>query len=159
MHFIDVDVEEIIFLRKQRIAMIPENKLAQNAINSITMQVTNLELAYQGGIKFGNLFPHCESPLFIIKGIIYFLSKGYVKWIYDGINDYKNSSVMFDYWPEDDPNMSLCFRSVLQSLKDFIPEKVQGLLSQQELAKLSYSKLVKDVYLSDVEIAYSSKLG
>lgn len=159
INFYDVDLDEIIHLRKERIDKLPINTLTPQVIRKTHNIAFDLEKAFQEGKKFGDMFPNCEAPLFIIEGIIYFLSKGCVQWIYNSIVNYRNSAVLFDYWPESGPDNSKCFKAMLESIKNFIPEKVRGLLSQQEIIKLCQSPLFSDVSLKEVENEYSREKG
>jgi O-methyltransferase involved in polyketide biosynthesis len=153
--FFDVDLPEIIQLRKERMARLLINNLVASVLSKIEMLIINLESAFQEKKKFKDLFPNCKSPVFIIEGIIYFLSKDCVQWIYNSIASYEHSAVIFDYWPENGPNISRCFRQVLSSLDSFIPEKTRGLVSQKELAKLCGNRLIKDISLQDAETKLS----
>lgn len=157
--YFDVDLSEIIQLRKARIAQLPGNILNPIIANKIETIIVNLENAYQQGIKFTELFSSCNAPVFVIEGIIYFLSKGCVQWIYDGIASYKNAAVIFDYWPAAGPDISKCFKRVIDSLDDFIPEKICGLLSDKELESLCKKGIVKNARLQDVEEEFSKKMG
>lgn len=157
--FYDVDLAEIISLRSERITKLPPHTLDPDVAKKIHTIVCDLEKAYAEGKKFSELFPACKAPVFLVEGIIYFLSKGCVEWIYQGIANYPNSAVVFDYWPEGGPEDSKCFKRMLDSIRDFIPEKVQGLLSQQELTKLCKSPLYKNVTLKEVENTCSQKKG
>lgn len=88
-----------------------------------------------------------------------FLSKGCVQWIFDGIAAYKINAIIFDYWPDGTSNNSKCFKRVFDSLNEFIPEQIQGLLSTNELQKLCKAHLIKDVSLQEVENELSMKNG
>jgi hypothetical protein len=48
---------------------------------------------------------------------------------------------------------------MLGLLDDFIPEKVSGLLSPQELAQLCQTHLTKDIRLQDAEKYFSQKVN
>jgi hypothetical protein len=155
--FFDIDLPEIINQRKRRIANLPVTSTNLSIIKKIIMMAIDLEAAYQQGRNFSSLFPTCKAPVFIIEGIIYFLTKNCAQWIYDGISSYKNSAVVFDYWPQESINESACFKRVIDSLNNFIPEQIRGFISHKELAKLCRSHVIKDIDLQDAEKELSEK--
>ena len=161
IQFLDVDLENIITTRNLRInALVANNTLDFNTISRINTLAINLEHAYQSGVKFNELFGKYKHPVFIIEGIIYFLSKDCVQWIFDGIATYSNHGVIFDYWPDNAHNKSQCFRRVLSSLGQLIPEQIQGLMSTTDLDGLCKSNsTVIDVSLQDIENNVSQKHG
>ncbi len=160
IQFIDVDLDQILSVRNKRINALSTQKIVDsNILTRLSTKSIDLENAYQSGVNFNELFGTCERPVFIIEGIIYFLSKGCVQWIFDGIATYKTNVIIFDYWPDGAANNSKCFKRVFDSLNDFIPEQIQRLLSIDELQKLCKSHLIKDVSLQEIENEWSRKNG
>ncbi|HLX54590.1 MAG TPA: class I SAM-dependent methyltransferase [Aquella sp.] len=159
LSFLDVDMEEMIAARTKRISSLDHELLDGLALNRISTLALDLEYSYQSGRKFIEIFGTNQTPVFIIEGMIYFLSKGCVDWIFEGIQSYKNYVVLFDYWPENAPNMSECFKHSIATLNNFIPEQTRGLLSSSELNTLCKNSNLTIVSLQEKEQEFSIKNG
>lgn len=157
LKFLDVDLEDIISARIKRISSIDNELFESLALGRISILALNLESAYQSGKKFTDFFGVNQDPVFIIEGIIYFLSKECVHWIFDGIQSYKNYAILFDYWPDNAPSISQCFKRSLNTLNDFIPEQTRGLLSSNEISLLCHKSKITQVSLQEVENTFSIK--
>lgn len=152
INFIDVDLQNILNERNNRIEKIKhKTQLNPIILKHLTRLTLNLEEVYQKGIKFKDIFDTSKSPIFILEGIIYFLSRECVQWIFKEIATFKNYAVVFDYWPDGSLKKSQCMRTMFASLNDFIPEQIKGLLDTNELNHLCGSASVNDISLQEVE--------
>ncbi len=150
--FIDVDLPHILEARNKRIIAIADDLLDKSILTRIELLAMDLEEVCTAGRSFGDLFPRCERPVFIIEGLIYFLSKRCVDWLIREISSYKNVALLFDYWPEDGTTYSACFKRVVDSLKGFMPENVKSFWSADSIATLSrHFKQTKDRDLKSIE--------
>jgi hypothetical protein len=155
--FYDIDLPNILLLRQERIEKI-KSSLDDSIYNKIQNSALNLEDACRSGKAFSDLLPMTKAPLVMLEGIIYFLSKECVAWIFNGLNQYKHAGILFDYWPETAPSLSACFRRVMGSLNDFIPEQIQGLISDEYLKKLCGNMFLNVINLDAVEDAYAPQV-
>jgi hypothetical protein len=150
--FIDSDLPNMAAERKKRIEKLPNEILPQNHSKNIKIVPLDLELACQKNQTLQELFPHCKRPLFIIEGVIYFLSQACVKWIIDNTANYEHSALIFDYWPENGVEESACFKRVVDSLKGFIPENIKSFWMMDNIQQLKHSfSRVEDYKISDIE--------
>jgi len=152
---IDTDLPSIINERLLRIEKISDD-LRQDILSRLKCKIFDLEEAASNGSSLKELFPECHSPIFIIEGVIYFLSQQCVDWIFSEISKFPNAAVIVDYWPEDGIQESECFSRVVQSLKGFIPENIKSFLDQESLGRLYQNfHSVNDVSIQYVEHQYS----
>jgi|SRR6185437_5161820 len=157
LSFLDVDLQKMIATRTKRISSLEHELLDVSVLSRVSTLVLDLEYSYQNGSKFSEIFGMSRTPVFIIEGIIYFLSKGCVNWIFEGIQSYKNYAILFDYWPENGPNISECFKRAIATLNNFIPEQTRGLLSTSELNTLCKNSNLTIVSLQEKEQEFSIK--
>lgn len=160
INFIDVDLPEILNERNLRIQDLGNNEnLETSILERLTTLAMDLEYSYNKGDKFEDIFGTNKSPVFILEGIIYFLSRDCVRWIFKEISKFKNHAVIFDYWPYDALEKSECFRKMFDSLNRFIPEQIKGLLDENELNYLCGNAIVKNISLQEVENSKSFMKG
>lgn len=120
--FIDTDLFDIIKERQER-----QKKLDSNTfklLQKIELRILDLEEACKNGKKLQDLFIGCKQPLFLIEGVIYFLSPKCVNWLFDEIANYPNAAFIMDYWPEEGIKKSKCFAEAITKLKGFMREEV-----------------------------------
>jgi O-methyltransferase involved in polyketide biosynthesis len=120
--FIDTDVKDIVEQRIQRV-----NKLDSSIVDSlrnIKSQILDLEEACRQGQHLKDIFPTCKLPLFLIEGVIYFLSASCVKWLFKEIATYQQAAVILDYWPEEGLEQSQCFANAVSNLRGFMREDI-----------------------------------
>jgi len=144
--FIDLDLPYIIEERKKRIKELPGALFVSNLLDKVKLITEDLELAAKKNKKFKDLFPLCEKPVFIIEGLIYFLSNECVDWLTKEILSYKNTAVLFDYWPDDGIERSICFKKAIDALKGFIPENVKSFWSKGNVTTFSKHFLIAKNY-------------
>jgi hypothetical protein len=154
--FYDIDLPTILLLRQERIKKIAST-LDHNISCKIHNSAINLEDACRSGKTFSDFFPTSKAPLILMEGIIYFLSKTCVSWIFHGLNQYQHAGILFDYWPQEAPSVSACFRKIMGSLNDFIPEQIQGLISDEALKKLCGDMFLNVIDLDALEGTYASR--
>lgn len=135
--YYDLDLPHMAEERAKRIHALPAGTLSEDLTRKIQIVSQDLEAAYREGITFRHLFPGCERPLFIIEGIIYFLTEACVNWLIEQISNYENAAVIFDYWPADGTAQSDCFKRVVDSLKGFIPESIKSFWDEKSIEGLA----------------------
>lgn len=157
--FMDLDLPHI--LEARRIRTLPLlDKLDRSILERVVLVAADLEKACAEKRPFRELFPRCERPVFIIEGLIYFLSKDCVDWIIHEISSYDKAAVLFDYWPADGTEYSACFKRVVDSLKGFMPENVKSFWSKDSIAELaSHFAASADIGLQSVENRASEIAG
>ncbi len=138
--FIDTDLQDILNERQKRIAkMAYQHSLIEN---NIAAQVLDLEEACNNNYHLKDIFPSCENPVFLIEGVIYFLSTKCVMWLIKEISSYDTAALIFDYWPEDGAQESKCFSNTVHALRGFMKESVvsffdNGFWSEQNFKQLT----------------------
>lgn len=153
---IDTDLPNIIKERENRLQSIA-NELNEKAFSKVKSMVCDLELAASENRSIKDIFPDVKSPIFLIEGVIYFLSKACVDWITREVSQYENSAIIMDYWPENGMEESKCFKQVVESLKGFIPENIKSFWDEESLKKL-YNTFdsSKDIPIQYLEHQYST---
>lgn len=158
IYIIDSDLQSIILERNRRIAnnkFINQKLLTHSKMKSMAL---DLEKAYLSKKKLSDFLPsECKSPIFIIEGLIYFLSLDCQSWLFSQIKDksqFTQSALVLDYWPADAPKRSRLFR---ENVLPFFAEKttaenVRELMSPKYLQKLKEQSLTyEDISLGDAE--------
>ena len=70
----------MIRVRRERIKQLPKNTLNSAVSEKIETVEIDLEKAFRQGEKFSDLFPSdCQAPVFVIEGLIYFLSENSIE--------------------------------------------------------------------------------
>lgn len=150
--FIDTDLREIIDERNKRLDKLFANNV-MSQFKNIHIKVLDLELACSNKLSLKKIFNDCNNPIFLIEGVIYFLSSECVKWLINEISLYNNAALMLDYWQEDGVLRSKCFSRIVSDLQGFMKENVvsfftPGFWSQQSFANM----MSKFINQSDIEI-------
>jgi O-methyltransferase involved in polyketide biosynthesis len=160
IHFFDSDLPHMAEERAKRINALPSGLLSPSVSNKIKIVPADLEAACRAGTSLKDLFPGCKRPLFIIEGVIYFLSAECVKWLIAEISSYDNAAVIFDYWPEDGVTYSNCFKRVVDSLKGYIPENIKSFWGNENIQELSTRfPALEDHKIGDIENRMSIENG
>lgn len=150
--FYDTDFSHMIKERKKRIQMLSHDILSDGVLEKIKAVPLDLEEAYRDDKNFKTLFPDCKRPLFIVEGAIYFLTENCVNWIMKNIHSFNKTALIFDYWPKNGVDESACFKRVVDSLKDFIPETIKSFWDEQGIANLSkYFYKIEDEKIGSIE--------
>ena len=159
IQFIDLDLLEIIKERKRRISrLIVDKKISADVLSTIQNVDIDIEAMHTTDISFKGVFRDCKRPLFIIEGLIYFLTQDCVKWLMQQITRYDLSAVIFDYWPENGVNESLCFCNAIQAMAGFMPENVKSFWSDEGIAQLSgHFKQAENLKIKNIENEMSEK--
>ena len=153
---IESDLPNIIQARSARLESMVD-QLNKDALSKLKTSVLDLEQACREGKSLRELFPAYHSPVFIIEGVIYFLSKQCVNWLINEIAQYPTAAMVVDYWPEDGVSQSECFDRVVQSLKGFMPENIKSFWTESALEEIHQKfSFVKDVPIQYVEHQYSA---
>jgi hypothetical protein len=110
--------------------------------------------------KFKDIFVNCNKPVFIVEGLIYFLSNECVDWITNEILTYTKATVIFDYWPANGTEKSICFKRAIEALKGFIPENVKSFWDRENISQFSKHFLIGNDYsLMSIENKASSEIN
>ncbi len=158
--FLDLDLPHIAKERSNRLQALLKDSLFNSINSNINILALDLENACKEGQTFQEIFKLCKKPLFIIEGVIYFLSENCVKWIIDNVLNYETVGLLLDYWPEAGIHSSDCFKRVVGSLKGFIPEDIKSFWSENSIQALGKQFLkFQDVSISDIEHNMSRKIG
>ncbi len=159
INFIDIDLPSIIAKRNERLLSISDF-FDEKVSKKLQTKVLDLESAYQSNKSFQELFPNCSSPIFLIEGVIYFLSDPCVKWIFEQIAAYDNAAVIFDYWPDNMLEQNACFERVYKTLDQTILEQTKSFWSKEQKEKLaSQFSSITDTSIQDIEVAFSEELA
>lgn len=140
--FIDTDLLDILSERATRIEN-SDNEGFMQGIKKIKSQTLNLELACQERRRLKDLFPHCQKPVFLIEGVIYFLTPQCVDWLLQEIATYQETAVIFDYWPEEGVHESQCFSNAVRELRGFMRENVVSFFTEKFWSEEGFSRLIK----------------
>ncbi len=160
IQFIDLDLPEIIEERKRRLSrLIIDRKVSADVVSTIQNIEIDIEAMHTNTISFKDVFRDCKRPLFMIEGLIYFLTEDCVEWLMQQITRYDLSAVIFDYWPENGVNESLCFRNAIQAMAGFMPENVKSFWSDEGIAQLSgHFKRVENLKIKNIENEMSEEM-
>lgn len=152
----DSDLPYMIADRTQRLKQIPHalpvisNTHFEQA--ALDIQQTYKDLATRNKTITDIIPATCKKPIFILEGIIYFLTLDCLKWLFNGIKSYDNTAIVFDYIPSDALTRSAFFKTALDYFKANIPENVQSLLNPEDLLTLSAElEIIDDVSLKQAE--------
>jgi len=149
--YFDIDVPELIKFRKERIGAIA-NDLQIEANDKISMISLDVEEASHNNKTFSETMPKISSPVIIKEGLSYFLTFECLKWIFDGVKQYKNIAFVFDYWPDYAPDVSDGFNKASNFLNASAKENIKVQLSREEILNLiDTATLQEDVEVKDVE--------
>lgn len=158
--FYDSDLLHIIEERNHRIQTLIHEGNLPTEVSNIKALPIDLEIACKQNISFKKLFESCKRPLFIVEGVIYFLSDTCVQWMLNAVSSFDNAALIFDYWPQDGINESTCFKRVVNSLKGFMPESVKSFWDKTSIDTLykSFSH-VNDEKIGMIENKMSAELS
>ncbi len=157
--FYDVDLPHMLAEREKRISSLTDRILNPHWVLKIHNVPADLEKLYQENCSFRDLFV-CKRPLFIIEGVIYFLSESCVNWIIDSIHSFENSAMICDYWPEGGTQESACFKRVVDSMKDFIPETIKSFWDEKSICEISSRfQSIEIREIADIERQMSDEVG
>jgi len=152
---IESDLSHIIHARNTRLESI-RGQLNHDVLSKLKATALDLEQACRDGKSLRELFPTYHSPVFVIEGVIYFLSKSCVDWLINEISQYPTVAIIVDYWPEEGVLQSECFNKVVQSLKGFIPENIKSFWDSATLKDIHQKfDVVQDCSIQHVENQYS----
>lgn len=157
--YIDTDLPHMVAERKRRMdSLINTSDIKENILNRVKLQSLDLEESCREKMSLNDIFSAYKNPLFIIEGVIYFLSQSCVSWCLDNIANFNHSACIFDYWPDDGVASSLCFKRVIDSLEGFIPEHIKSFWSHAQIQALDKQfTVVNDYSLADIERYMSKK--
>lgn len=160
IQFIDLDLPEIVKERKRRVSkLIIDKNISADVVSKIQNVEIDIEAMHAMEVSFKNVFRDCKRPLFIVEGLIYFLTNNCVEWLMQQITRYDLSAVIFDYWPENGVNESLCFSNAIQAMAGFMPENVKSFWSDEGIARLSgYFKRIENLKIKNIENEMSEKM-
>lgn len=151
IQYFDTDLAHMIIERNRRIKEIG-CKLDSTIIKEIQSKALDLENAYKQGLSLKDVFPTCHKPMFIIEGVIYFLSQGCVDWLMEQIAAYQHSAIIMDYWPEDMQKKSSLFSRVYKDINLIIPEQTKSFWDHATVAHFKRMfPSTSDLALSEVE--------
>jgi O-methyltransferase involved in polyketide biosynthesis len=157
IEFIDTDIDKIIEPRKKRLKCLVETKQIEEISLRIKQEILDLEMAANKKLSLKEVFPSCKNPLFIIEGVIYFLSTTCVEWLMREIKKYNNSALIFDYWPEEGIHQSKFFERTVTDLRGFMKENIvsffnEGFWGEQNFPHLMHSfKTEKNIPIDTAE--------
>lgn len=159
IQYFDSDLPHMIYERNKRIEVIKDklNPIVFNRLNSFAL---DLEKACLNKRKLKELFPNCEKPIFIIEGVIYFLSNDCVNWLIDEMGSYRQTAVLLDYWPEDMQSTSQKFREAFKDINTIIPEQTKSFWDVSTMNKFTNLFPSVDVWtIADVDAKLSAQGG
>jgi O-methyltransferase involved in polyketide biosynthesis len=138
INYFDTDLSHMLNERNSRIKLIKQ-QLDQTILAKIHTKAFDIEQAYQQNANLRELFPDCDRPLFMAEGISYFLSQGCTHWLLEQLACYRQSAIIFDYWPDNMLQISSLFARTYQDLKQgsLFPEQIQTYWSAATLTKIS----------------------
>ena len=158
--FYDTDLPYMIEMREKRIAELKslETDIDFSSLAQIKLLSIDLEAASKENRTLREVFPNAKKPFFLVEGIIYFLSEACNQWIYNQINSFAHAGIVLDYWPDNAPLRSKCFRDFFEKLRatngDYMPEKIQSFFRQPDTTMYQTSfTFFKDIPIEDVEAA------
>lgn len=159
VNFVDTDLESILTTRETRLTRISK-LLSTSHFTQMKSRVLDLEMACARGQSLIELFPEYKSPVFIIEGVIYFLSEECVQWLIEQVAQYPQAAIVMDYWPDDMQAQSALFKRVFVDINKFIPEQTKSFWNAASMAKLkSLFQEVNDYSISEVEKILSVNAG
>ena len=154
----DTDLLHMINERNVRIDKIKE-KLDSRVLSNIKTKSFDLEDAFLNKRRLREIFPTCERPIFIIEGVIYFLSQGCVNWLIQEIGSYAQAAILLDYWPDDMQVTSALFKRAFIDINTIIPEQAKSFWDKSTMMNFqSFFPRIDDWSLTDVDIELS-KIG
>lgn len=159
IQYFDSDLPHMIKERNKRIDAI-KDKLNPIVFNRLKNFALDLEEACLNKKKLKELFPNCEKPVFIIEGVIYFLSSDCVNWLIDEVGSYHQAVVLLDYWPEDMQTISQKFREAFKDINTIIPEQTKSFWNAATMDKLKFLfPSVDDWTIADIDAKLSLQSG
>jgi hypothetical protein len=160
LKFIDTDLTDIIKERSDRLKNFSDIEVL-SLLRKIELQALDLENACQEKRHLKDIFPSFLNPIFIIEGVIYFLSAKCVTWLFQEISSYENAAIILDYWPEEGTDQSKCFEHTVQELKGFMKENVVSFFNSGFWGKENFGKLInKFPFFNDISLmVYENNLA
>ena len=140
---VDCDMDPIMTVRNSRIASTPcvQEKLNQASI-TFQNEALDLEQVFTSGQLLTDFLPdNVTKPIFVLEGLVYFLSLECQNWLFEQISDgsqFDQSALVMDYWPEDAAQISQLFRDkVLPFFAETTTvESVKELMSETRLSHI-----------------------
>lgn len=158
--FIDSDLAYMIEQRVERIKQQRDALPITKANFRFANIVLDIEATFKSAQK-ENKYLHdylpsdIKKPVFILEGIIYFLSDTCRDWLFESFQQFDNVAVVMDYLREDAPQQSAFFNDVLKYFKENLPENLQTLMPIATLTEYcqAYTSS-QDLPLAEIEQDY-----
>jgi hypothetical protein len=130
-YFVDADVPRMIALRRERLRV---SGRGTRALEHVSL---DLEECARQRKRLRNIVPRAKHPIFVLEGLIYFLSRACVEWLFEEIRSYSDAAVIVDYWPSQAPILSSTFRRMIDFFeRPQVVENVRGLISESDWSNL-----------------------
>ncbi len=131
IQFFDTDLPHMMIERKNRLLQLQHEDL----ISAAMQWILDLELAAKNKLRLTELFPNINTPVFILEGIIYFLTPHCVSWLIKEIKNYTTAAVILDFFPASSLTTSAMMRNGVEKLANYMPEKIQDFIwDEKQLA-------------------------
>ena len=125
IQFFDTDLASMIDVRRDRITAV-QQQLDVSVLQQIKTLAVNIEQNYQQKRQLRDLFPQCQRPVFVLEGIIYFLSEDCAHWLFEQIGSFSQSALLMDYWPLHVKDSSALATRIFSHWDEIMPEKSQN---------------------------------
>jgi len=160
--YVDVDLPDMILERQEGLSSDVFADLDQKILHSIEQVGFDIEALYRNDRPLKDLFPNIKAPVFVLEGLMYFLSKPCVKWLVQQMASYAHTAVVLDYWPLHALEVSTCFKNGFEYWgRDNIREQIDNAL-WSEVDVSGYFKpfaKIEDINIQDFENQHSVQLG
>lgn len=141
----DIDLPDIIAERSHRIqnmttlepAALKRTSMVECDLEKLHHKATQSQKSFQEALST-LLEADIQRPIFIMEGLIYFLSPATLTWIFEGIANYEHAGIVFDYWAEEFIPKSECYRNALAFFASGnTPQTVLSILNEQQFQTLT----------------------
>lgn len=155
--FHDMDLPEVLKMRNERLLKI-KDQFKTSTWERVKTQPIDLETSSTEKKSLKKILPDCSAPVFIVEGVVFYLSRECFDWFFHEISKFKNGALIFDYWPEQMAEKSSATKRMLDFLAVSVRERVKMFHSRKDIERLASPKKVEeDLEIRDVESEFVKK--
>lgn len=148
---IDADLAAMAAERGRRLA---ELRLPAplDAARTPLRRAIDLEAAARDQRCLAELFPEAARPCVAIEGVVFYLTRPCLRWLFTELARFEDCFVIFDYWPDYASKTSRAYGRLLDFFAMGVAESVQKLIDPAELVELiAPLRLIAEQDLPDLE--------
>ncbi len=155
--FYDMDLPEVLKMRETRLLNV-KDQFKTSTWERVKSQVIDLENSFAEKKDLNQLLPSCSSPIFILEGVVYYLSRECFNWFFGEFSKYNKGALLFDYWPSEVSEKSTTTKRMLDFLGASVRERVKMFHNPGEIKKLAAPKKIKeDLTIQEIEAEFVKK--